>query len=103
MSFSWTLAVTHTVGIELATTLRDPIKVTVLEVVPVTDEKAIEVKVVSVKPTPEVYDQASRGSPIRGGKRFEVTVGPGKKSEIEIVYRLLFTNKIEIVGGNRRG
>lgn len=97
------LAVTHTVGIELTSTIKDPIKVVVLERVPVTDDKAIEVKIVKATPVPTTYDQADRGSPVRGGCRFETAVGPGKPTTLEIVYRLVFASKLDIVGGSRRG
>jgi uncharacterized protein (TIGR02231 family) len=96
-------AVTHTVEIELSSTLKDPVKVTVLERIPVTDDKALEVKIVRVTPQPEAYDQADRGTPVRGGCRFDLTLVPGKKTPIEIVYRLVFAQKLDIVGGSRRG
>jgi hypothetical protein len=97
------LAVTHTVGIELSTVIKDPIKVVVLERIPVTDDKNVEVKIVKATPVPTVYDQSERGAPVRGGCRFEVTVTPGKKLPLEIVYRLVFSSKLDIVGGSRRG
>lgn len=97
------LAVTHTVGIELSSSVRDPIKVVVLERVPVTDDKEIEIKIVKANPVPTAYDQSERGSPVRGGCRFEATVTPGKKLPLEIVYRLVFSSKLDIVGGSRRG
>jgi hypothetical protein len=97
------LAVTHTVGIELSTVIKDPIKVVVLERVPVTDDKNVEVKIVKATPVPTAYDQSERGAPMRGGCRFEVMVTPGKKLPLEIVYRLVFSSKLDIVGGSRRG
>lgn len=96
-------AVTHSVGIELSSTIKDPVEVTVLERVPVSDDRAVEIKVTSARPEPEVYDQADRGSPVRGGRRFHVTVRPDKKTSIELVYRLVFSSKLDIVGGSRRG
>lgn len=97
------LAVTHTVGIELSSTIKDPIKVVVLERVPVTDDKNVEIKMVKATPQPATYDQSERGSPVRGGCRFDTTVTPGKKLPLEIVYRLTFASKLDIVGGSRRG
>jgi hypothetical protein len=96
-------AVTHIVEIELSSTIKDPVKVTVLERVPVSDDKALEIKIVRANPVPEPYDQADRGSPVRGGCRFEVVVGPGKKTKLEVVYKLVFGQKLDIVGGSRRG
>ncbi|MBX3233882.1 MAG: DUF4139 domain-containing protein [Labilithrix sp.] len=97
------LAVTHTVSIELTSAIKDPIKVVVLERVPVTDDKAIEIKLVRAAPQPVAYDQAERGEPVRGGQRFDVAVTPGKPASLEIVYRLVFASKLDIVGGSRRG
>lgn len=97
------LAVTHTIGIELSSAVKDPIKVVVLERVPVTDDKNVEIKTVKATPAPAAYDQSERGAPVRGGARFEVTVSPGKKTPLEIVYRLVFSSKLDIVGGSRRG
>lgn len=97
------LAVTHTVGIELTSSIKDPIKVVVLERVPVTDDKDIEIKIVKANPVPTTYDQSERGSPMRGGCRFDTVVNPGKKLPLEIVYRLVFSSKLDIVGGSRRG
>ena len=73
-----------------------------VERVPVTDDKAIEVKVLDARPPGDVYDQADRDQPIRGGRRFDVTVEPGKKTPIEVVYKLVFASKLDIVGGSRR-
>ena len=95
--------VTHTVDIELSSTIGGQADVTVLERIPVTDDKAIEVKIVRVSPPADPYDQAATGAPIRGGLAFHVTVDPAKKTRLEVVYRLQFANKLDIVGGSRRG
>jgi uncharacterized protein (TIGR02231 family) len=96
-------AVTHIVTIELASSVRDAVKVIVLEALPITDDKALEVKTLSTRPEPAPYDQTKLGSPIRGGRRFDVVIEPGKKAEVEIVYRLAFSTKLDVVGGSRRG
>lgn len=97
------LSVTHTVGIELSSTIKDPIKVVVLERIPVADDKAIEIKIVKSTPVPGVYDQAERGAPMRGGCRFDIVVTAARTTNLEIVYRLVFAQKLDIVGGSRRG
>lgn len=97
------LTVTHNVDIELSSTIGGQADVTVLERVPVTDDKAIEVKIVRVTPPADPYDQAGLGAPIRGGLAFHVTVDPAKKSRLEVVYRLQYANKLDIAGGSRRG
>lgn len=97
------LAVTHTVSIELSSTIKDPIKVKVLERVPVTDDKNIEIKLLKINPQAQAYDQANRGNPIRGGYQFEAAVTGGAKANLEVVYKLVFASKLDIVGGSRRG
>ena len=96
-------AVVHAVAIELSSAVRERVNVTVLERVPVTDDKAVEVKIVRTSPQPATYDQADRGAPVRGGVRFEASVSPNDKTRIELVYRLVFPQKLDIVGGSRRG
>lgn len=98
-----TIAVTHDVDIELSSTIGGPADVTVLERVPVTDDKQIEVKIVRVNPPADPYDQADKGAPVRGGLAFHVTVEPERKSRLTVTYRLAFPNKLDIVGGSRRG
>jgi hypothetical protein len=95
--------VTHTVAIELSASVRDPVKVTVLERVPVSDDKAIKIEVVSERPSSVTYDQSERGAAVRGARRYELTLEPGKKERVELVYRLIFANKLDVVGGSRRG
>ena len=96
-------AVTHEVSIELTCAMKEGIRVDVRERVPVTDDKNIEVKLLSAHPTPEPYDQSERGTSLRGGRRFVVQVSPGQKTSIELSYRLVLPAKLDIVGGNRRG
>ena len=96
-------AVEHAVAIELSSAVRERVNVTVLERVPVTDDKAVEVKIVRTSPQPVAYDQADRGAPVRGGVRFEASVSPNDRTCIELVYRLVFPQKLDIVGGSRRG
>jgi hypothetical protein len=97
------ISVSHVVDIEVSSTIKDPVKVTILERVPVTDDKSLEVKILEERPPAAAYDQSDRGDPVRGGVRFEVVTTPGKKTPISLAYRLVFSQKLEIVGGNRRG
>jgi uncharacterized protein (TIGR02231 family) len=97
------LAVTHNVSMEITASVRDPVSVTVLERVPVSDEKAMKIEIASERPASLPYDQSERGAAVRGARRFELALEPGKKGLIEIVYRLVFSNKLDVVGGSRRG
>jgi uncharacterized protein (TIGR02231 family) len=95
-------AVEHTVTIDVASSLGQKVAVEVLDRIPVTDDKDIDIKVLSSRPESEKYTQAERGEPIRRGLRFRVEVPPGDKQRIEFAYRVTLPSKNEIVGGNRR-
>lgn len=98
-----TITVTHDVEIELSSTIGGPAEVTVLERVPVSDDRQVEVKIVRVTPPADPYDQADKGAPVRGGLAFHVIVEPERKSRLSVTYRLAFPGKLAIVGGSRRG
>jgi hypothetical protein len=91
-----------TVTIDLASSLGRDAEVEVLDRIPVTDEKGLEVELVSTRPDAKRYDQADRGSPVRGGLRWSVTVPAGGKTRLELRYRVSFPSKNELQGGNRR-
>jgi hypothetical protein len=93
---------THSVKIELNSSLGRPAEVEVLERQPVTDDRAIEIERVSASPEPTAYDQADRGEPVRGGLGWRVTIPAGGAAVIEHQYRITLPAKCEIVGGNRR-
>lgn len=95
-------AVIHTVSMELQSSLGRPAQVDVLDRVPVTHEKGVEIKRVYTRPEAQPYTQVERGAPLQGGLRFRVNLEPGGKGQIEFQYRLTFPAKSEIVGGNRR-
>lgn len=95
-------AVTQHISIELASALGMPITVEVLERVPISEDKALNVEVVGVMPPASGYSQAERGAPIRGGMQWRLPVPTGGRARIEYSYRMTFPAKTEIVGGNRR-
>jgi hypothetical protein len=94
--------VEHAVTIDLTSSLGREIEVTVLDRVPVTDDKDVEIKTLYAKPPAEPYTQAERGHPIRKGLRWHVPVPAGGKARVELGYRITLPSKCEIVGGNRR-
>ena len=94
--------VDHAVTVDLASSLGRKVSVEVLERVPVTDDKDVEIKITYARPEPERYTQADRGAPVRKGLRFTVEVPAGDKARIELGYRVTLPAKNEIVGGNRR-
>jgi uncharacterized protein (TIGR02231 family) len=95
-------AVTHAVALELASALGGPVTVDVLEALPVSDDKSVEIERLSGKPEPLPYKQAERGAAVRGGLQWTLTVPAGGKLAFEYRYRITIPAKNEIVGGNRR-
>ena len=93
----------HTVSVELSSALGSPALVELIDRLPVTDEKAVEVTSKGARPEPERFTQADRGAAVRGGLRWEVIVPAGGRATVEFSYRLTIPSKNELVGGNRRG
>jgi hypothetical protein len=95
-------SVEHAVTIDLSSALGREAEVVVLDRIPVSDDKDIDIKTLYVRPTAEAYTQAERGHPVRKGLRWQVTVPAGGKVRLELGYKLTLPSKSEIVGGNRR-
>lgn len=96
------LLVDHAVTVELASSLGRKVTVEVLERVPFSGDKDVEVKLTYARPEPERYTQAERGAPVQRGQRFLVEVPAGEKAKVELGYRVTLPAKNEIIGGNRR-
>ncbi|XXY45337.1 DUF4139 domain-containing protein [Sorangium sp. So ce269] len=96
------LAVEHAVTIDLASSLGVGVEVEVLDRIPVTDDKDVEIKLLSSQPKAEPYTQEELGEPVRGGLRWRVPLAPGGKASVAFTYRVVFSSKSEVVGGNRR-
>lgn len=92
----------HDVSIELTSALGASALVEVVDRVPVSDDKTVEVATLRVSPEPERYTQADRGAAVRGALLWRVIVPAGAKSSIEYQYRITIPSKNEVVGGNRR-
>jgi uncharacterized protein (TIGR02231 family) len=95
------VAVLHTVTTEIGSSLGVPVTLELLDRVPVTDDKALEVKRVRASPEPVPW-KPKDGAPLRGGLCWTLTLQPGTKQVVEMQYRLVFPAKQEITGGNRR-
>ncbi|WP_438017895.1 DUF4139 domain-containing protein [Sorangium sp. So ce315] len=96
------LAVEHAVTIDLSSSLGVGVDVEVLDRIPVTDDKDVEIKLLSSQPKAEPYTQEELGEPVRGGLRWRVPLAPGGKASVAFTYRVVFSSKSEVVGGNRR-
>ncbi|AUX39203.1 hypothetical protein SOCE26_005850 [Sorangium cellulosum] len=96
------LAVEHAVAVDLSSSLGMNVEVEVIDRVPVTDDKDVEVKLLASQPRAEPYTQEDIGEPVRGGLRWRVPITAGGKASVAFTYRLVLASKNEIVGGNRR-
>jgi hypothetical protein len=97
------LALRHEIRVAVANRLERPALVEVRERIPVPsveDDSDIDVVMIDIRPAAQTYEQAD--APIRGGRRWEVEVAPGKETEISAIYEVRIAGKHELVGGNRR-
>jgi len=94
--------VEHTVTTDLSSSLGRAIKVDVLDRLPVSDDKDVDVKLLVSQPSPVAYTQADLGQPVRKAFKWELDVPAGGKARAEWRYRVTLPSKMEIVGGNRR-
>jgi uncharacterized protein (TIGR02231 family) len=95
-------AIDHVVTVDITSALGHPVVLDVIDRVPVTDDKDVEVTVLHARPAYQVYDQVERGEPVRGGVRWTVEVPAGGRAQVEFGYRVVLPSKSEVVGGNRR-
>ncbi|HEU4406728.1 MAG TPA: DUF4139 domain-containing protein [Polyangiaceae bacterium] len=95
-------AIDHVVTIDLTSSLGRATPVEIVDRVPVSDDRNVEVVSLGQSPPAEAYDQAERGHPVRGGLRWRLELAPGAKQRVEFRYRVTLPAKSEVVGGNRR-
>lgn len=100
--FGGSTSVLHSIDIELSSSLGREVTVEVIDRLPVTDNKEIEIVRGDETPASQEYAQAERGSPVRGGRLWRVLLPASGKVRIDWTYRLTFAAKDELVGGNRR-
>jgi hypothetical protein len=95
--------VDHHVTIELSSALGEALTVDVIDRVPFAKkDDEVEVTLVGSRPKAARYTQAERRAPIEGGLSWRVELGPGAKTTVEFQYRIVFSSKLELQGGNRR-
>ena len=92
----------HTISLEVRSRLARPARLELLERVPVSGEKDVEVEVVSSEPEAAPYDQRERGRLIQGGLRFTLDLSPGETRTCTLKYRVTIPSKMALRGGNRR-
>jgi len=92
----------HTVSLEAASSLAGEVELELIDRLPVTDDKDIEVALTRSEPKGEKYDQSDRHNHVRGGMRWKLKLPAGGKSKVEYEYRISLASDHEIIGGNRR-
>ncbi len=60
----------------------------VLDRIPVTDDKDVEIKLLSSQPKAEPYTE-ELGEPVRGGLPLGVPIAPGGKASVAFTYRVV--------------
>ncbi|MBZ0137697.1 MAG: DUF4139 domain-containing protein [Planctomycetes bacterium] len=95
-------AMEHEVSFEAASSLAGDIELELIDRLPISDDKEIEVELVSSEPKADKYDQTERGSHVKGGLRWKLKIAAGATVKAKLVYRIGFDKDFELVGGNRR-
>ncbi len=95
-------ALDHEVQISLRSGLGHPVTIDVLDRLPVTDDEHVDVELLKESLKSKPFDQEELGHPIRGGRRWSVTLSAGATEEIHFTYRIQIRAKDELIGGNRR-
>ncbi|MBI2378658.1 MAG: DUF4139 domain-containing protein [Deltaproteobacteria bacterium] len=96
------LALKHEIRIDLVSLLARPAEIEVRERVPVSREgdEDVKVEVTKAEPALEAYEQT--GAPIKGSRRWRVTLSPGQSRSLLLAYAVKIAAKNELAGGNRR-
>lgn len=92
----------HEVELSLTSQLEREVLVEVLERVPVSQDKEIELKEVLSQPPAVPYTQLERGSPIQGGRLLVFKLPARGTLKGKLVYKIGLNKNLELVGGNRR-
>lgn len=95
-------AVHHKISVEVTSSLPAEVSVDVIERLPVSADKEIQVAIDKAEPRPQDYDQKARGQIVRGGKLFVLALKPGAKAALNFEYTITLPAGSELVGGNRR-
>lgn len=93
----------HAIEIELVNNLDREILCDVRERIPQAAEEAeVVVEETDVRPAWAPYTQRERNAELRGGRAWEIRVGPGKTEKLHAAYVVKIYANNELVGGNRR-
>jgi hypothetical protein len=92
----------HRIELELRSRLPRPVKVKLLERVPVSDDPEVKVELKRGAQRFEPYDQSDRGEPVRGGLATWVELAPRETKQVLLEYQVTIPARKALVGGNRR-
>ncbi|MCA9668213.1 MAG: mucoidy inhibitor MuiA family protein [Myxococcales bacterium] len=87
------------IEIEVASSLAREIVIDVIERVPVSDDRKIDIEISDESPPGRPFDQQQ---PIRGGRCFSFSVDAGARARCSLRYKVTLPSGSEIVGGGRR-
>jgi hypothetical protein len=90
------------IAIEVETHRPEVSTIEVLERLPITEDRKIEIKILEENPAAEAYEQKERLHPVRGGRRWRLSLAPGGRARCVLRYQVELPAKSEIVGGGRR-
>lgn len=94
---------THQIEIEVKSNMPRPVTLEILDRIPFTDEKNKDIEITALKSEPPADELTTyEDHVIRGGRRFNLELEPGKKHYCRFGYKVTIPAKKELVGGNRR-
>lgn len=90
------------IRIDVESRMPNTVSMEIVERIPVTDDKKLEIEILANEPPSEEYSQIDRQQPLRGGRRWRLKVKPAEKAKLRLCYAMDLSSKSEIVGGGRR-
>ena len=100
--FGGKIAMDHDVTFEAASSLAGDIELELVDRLPVTDDKDIDIELIKSEPKAENYTQSERHSYVRGGLHWKLPLKAGSTAKVSLTYRIGFDKEYELNGGNRR-
>jgi hypothetical protein len=91
------------VEVQVASALAHPVRVEVLQRVPVSPNEDVSIALTEQVPASEAYTGDPDGVVLEGGRRQWLEVKPGGKGSTRLGYAVTLSNREQLVGGDRRG
>lgn len=92
----------HELELSLTSQLEREVLVEVLERLPVSHDKEVEIKELASQPSSTPYTQLERGAPLQGGRLLLFKLPPRGTVKGKLAYKIGLNKNLELVGGNRR-